>query len=267
MSGVALVWAANVRGLKPATKIVLIQLSDRHNKDTGRCDPSIKTLSDDCEMDRTTVMRHLTKLEELGLLTRVTRGREDGGRDKNSYILHMPKQEVTTVSEATATQVSLGVKSQNATGVKSQNDGGLSRNFGGVKSQSYATLTCKEPVSEPEEELSLFGEADQAESSDAQFESQFAEFWQAFPTGRKTDKPKAIVAFKKALDGKLRGVPKVDAATIIAAAKRYAASNPDPNFVPIPTTWLNGARWDQWPEVSDLPRRSLLGPQWGEVVR
>ena len=66
MSAIALIWAANVRGLKPATKIVLIQLSERHNKDTGLCNPSIKTLAEDCEMDRTTVMRHIDILEGLG---------------------------------------------------------------------------------------------------------------------------------------------------------------------------------------------------------
>ncbi len=32
MSGMALIWAANVKGLKPAAKIVLIQLADFHNK-------------------------------------------------------------------------------------------------------------------------------------------------------------------------------------------------------------------------------------------
>jgi len=36
MSGMALIWAANVKGLKPAAKIVLIQLADFHNKETGQ---------------------------------------------------------------------------------------------------------------------------------------------------------------------------------------------------------------------------------------
>lgn len=40
MSGMALIWAANVKGLKPAAKIVLIQLADFHNKETGQCYPS-----------------------------------------------------------------------------------------------------------------------------------------------------------------------------------------------------------------------------------
>ena len=33
MSGMALIWAANVKGLKLAAKIVLIQLADFHNKE------------------------------------------------------------------------------------------------------------------------------------------------------------------------------------------------------------------------------------------
>ena len=41
MSGMALIWAANVKGLKPAAKIVLIQLADFHHKETGQCNDEI----------------------------------------------------------------------------------------------------------------------------------------------------------------------------------------------------------------------------------
>jgi hypothetical protein len=62
MSGMALIWAANVKGLKPAVKIVLILLADFHNKETGQCNPSAKRLADDCEMGRATLFRHMTTL-------------------------------------------------------------------------------------------------------------------------------------------------------------------------------------------------------------
>ena len=79
MSGLALIWAANVKGLKPAAKIVLIQLADFHNKETGRCNPSAQRLADECEMGLTTLFRHMTTLEEYGLVTRHAHGDGDGG--------------------------------------------------------------------------------------------------------------------------------------------------------------------------------------------
>ena len=89
MSGIALIWAANVKGLKPAAKIVLIQLADFHNKETGQCNPSAQRLANECEMGRATLFRHMTTLEECGLVTRHARGDGDGGRGSNQYELHL----------------------------------------------------------------------------------------------------------------------------------------------------------------------------------
>lgn len=89
MSGMALIWAANVKGLKPAAKIVLIQLADFHNKETGQCNPSAQRLADECEMGRATLFRHMATLEECGLITRHARGDGDGGRGANQYELHL----------------------------------------------------------------------------------------------------------------------------------------------------------------------------------
>ena len=89
MSGIALIWAANVKSLKPAAKIVLIQLADFHNKETGQCNPSAQRLADECEMGRATLFRHMTTLEEYGLVTRHARGDGEGGRGSNQYELHL----------------------------------------------------------------------------------------------------------------------------------------------------------------------------------
>lgn len=71
MSHRATNWAIRQKGLKPATKIVLWHLADRHNPETG-CFPMQKTLAEDCEMSRSTLNLHLDKLEELGLIRRET---------------------------------------------------------------------------------------------------------------------------------------------------------------------------------------------------
>ncbi|WP_296428687.1 helix-turn-helix domain-containing protein [Yoonia sp.] len=70
MSHKATVWAIQQRGLKPATKIVLWFLCDRHNPDFG-CFPTQARLADDAEMSVSALNNHLTKLEELRLIHRV----------------------------------------------------------------------------------------------------------------------------------------------------------------------------------------------------
>lgn len=72
MSHHATNWAIQQRGLKPATKIVLWHLADRHNPDHG-CFPEQARLAADCEIGRTSLNAHLDELERLGLIRRVRR--------------------------------------------------------------------------------------------------------------------------------------------------------------------------------------------------
>ncbi len=70
MSHVATKWALKLRGLKPATKIVLLNLADHHNAKTGQCNPMQETLAEECEMSRSTLNVHLAELERLTLIRR-----------------------------------------------------------------------------------------------------------------------------------------------------------------------------------------------------
>ena len=149
MSSVALIWAANVKGLKPAAKIVLIQLADFHNKETGQCNPSAKRLADECEMGRATLFRHMTTLEEYGLVTRHARGDGDGGRGSNQYELNLD----ITLGPSARTKGEGGgpdgVVSQNETGRNVSKKRGKSPNGEtGVVSNRDRNLTI-EPVKEP----------------------------------------------------------------------------------------------------------------------
>ncbi|WEX10321.1 helix-turn-helix domain-containing protein [Chelativorans sp. AA-79] len=72
MSHHATNWAIQQRGLKPATKIVLWHLCDRHNPDEG-CFPSQDRLAHDCEISRSALNEHLKILEAKGLLRREQR--------------------------------------------------------------------------------------------------------------------------------------------------------------------------------------------------
>lgn len=70
MSHAATNWAIAQRGLKPATKIVLWLLCDRHNPDYG-CFPTQARLAEDAEMSISTLNDHLATLERLGLMRRI----------------------------------------------------------------------------------------------------------------------------------------------------------------------------------------------------
>ena len=85
MSHQATNWAFAQRGLKPATKIVLLQLADRHNPDFG-CFPSQGTLAKDCEMSERAIRNHLEILEDLGLIEREKRIK-DGRYTSTRYLL------------------------------------------------------------------------------------------------------------------------------------------------------------------------------------
>ena len=102
MSHNATNWAIQQRGLKPATKIVLWHLCDRHNPDMG-CFPSLGRLAEDCEMSRRSVQDHLRILVEKGLVKVSKMARRKGQLPLNSYILgfefdlgqNLPKEGVT----------------------------------------------------------------------------------------------------------------------------------------------------------------------------
>lgn len=81
----------------------------------------------------------------------------------------------------------------------------------------------------------------------------FAEFWMAYP--RRIGKGQATKAWATAMK---RGA---DPRNVVAAAAVFARScaGKDPKFIPHPTTWLNGERYDDEPEAGQVdpvePRR------------
>ena len=81
--------AMKQQGLKAASKIVLYWLADHYNQSSGECFPSLKTLAEECEMGRSTLIRHLNELEEAGLIKRSARVRENGSQTSTAYVLHL----------------------------------------------------------------------------------------------------------------------------------------------------------------------------------
>src|SRR4030095_3986241 len=88
MSIRAINWAFNQKVGSMATKIILIKLADNAN-DEGFCWPSLDYVSEKCECDKTTVKRHIKRLEELNLV-HIQHRNQDNTNLSNYYHLNLP---------------------------------------------------------------------------------------------------------------------------------------------------------------------------------
>lgn len=87
MSHVATNWAFSLKDLRPAEKLLLLVLADRHNPDRG-CFPSQDRLADEACISRASVNDNLARLEERGLIRRQQQICERTKRQQNTrYIL------------------------------------------------------------------------------------------------------------------------------------------------------------------------------------
>ena len=81
--------AWKVTGLTPREKVVLLALADCMNATTGMCFPSARRLSEMTGIHDRSVWRVLGLLEEKGLITRINRELDRGGKSSNRYLLHL----------------------------------------------------------------------------------------------------------------------------------------------------------------------------------
>jgi DNA-binding transcriptional MocR family regulator len=78
-------WALDQEGLHHKDKFVLVALANRANSDTGLCCPSLNRIADDTALSRSTVIRSLAALEDMGYIQKVSRHRENGSSTSNEY--------------------------------------------------------------------------------------------------------------------------------------------------------------------------------------
>src|SRR5262245_61848022 len=88
---------------------------------------------------------------------------------------------------------------------------------------------------------------------------EFDAFWAAYPNGRKKGKAAVFDLFKKITTGAHKKL-RASAATLIDGARRYAATSPDPEYVPLPATWLNQGRWMDDTPAATAPRQWWQDP-------
>lgn len=225
MSMESMVKAMKTKVGNPLRKLVLIKLADNAN-DLGEAWPSYQHIADQCEIDRSTVRRHIKALEAQGLL-RIEHRDGPKGNSSNLYLL---------------TLSGVGPKSPPPVGTEST--GGGTPPTGGVGTESTRTSHSFEPVIEPKP----MGEFDPLEG--------FALFWKLYP--RKVQKAKAQAAWEK-----LDVTPEM-LSVITASLARQVSSidwlKSNGQFIPHPTTWLHGKRWEDelTPATHGKPESSFV---------
>jgi hypothetical protein len=176
MSHKATVWAIQLRGLKPATKIVLWFLCDRHNPDFG-CFPTQARLAGDAEMSISALNEHLARLEELRLIHRVrTHDPRTHKRQATRYILGFEEGFPQEPTPETGHGLEGTEEEQSADPTPESGDGAIS-GFSPKPSPDFAqshlrnpeTNLVREPLSKPVKE------EEDAQARDSDFDQFFEE--------------------------------------------------------------------------------------------
>lgn len=159
MSHRATIWAIQQRGLKPATKLVLWFLCDRHNPDFG-CFPTQARLADDAEMSISSLNDHLALLERAGLIRRIrSHDPRTHRRQATRYILGFedgfdqePTPDIGDGSSGTEEEHSVGPTPESGHGAISGFSAKPSPDFAESHLRNPETNLVREPLSKPVKE-------------------------------------------------------------------------------------------------------------------
>ncbi len=229
--------AMKQKGLKPAAKIVLYWLADHHNEGTDLCFPSLKTLADECEMNKSTLIRHLDALEEAGLIERDKRNRENGSCASNSYMLTL-----TPVAECNhpcrKTQQAPVAKRNRHTNLGNTNLGNepslAHRDAAGECAQQDLLPALSDQIGLVQSKSPYLGGLDDGCET---IDDEFAIVWKHYP--RKVDKQDARTAWVKARKTNTFETIAKPLGVFIRVQK-----SSDISKIPYLTTWLNKKRWE-----------------------
>ena len=220
-------WAVKQDVSNSGAKLVLLLLANHTNGHTGQCNPSQSLLAKECCMGVSTLRRHLADLEESGFIS-VVHQFSDNMKRPNQYIVNF--QENTQKSTGDQNR---SIDTPNWRYPTSKSDGPLPPNRmieTGIKNSNRTNTIV---------------------GQDNFF---FDIFWKAYP--RKTNKTFAKRVFDKIkVDGQL--LQKMIQA--INAQKQSVWKDKDPQYIPHPSTWLNGERWEDEVAVAAQPRNGLAG--------
>lgn len=202
MSFTAMAWASKQKVNTASQKLVLLMLAN-YADDEDKCWPSKKTLADVCCLSKAAICSNIVKLEEGGFLS-------------------VEKREGTS----SIIRLNTGVHKADR-GCPSNGQGVSSRKTGGVQpmdtnlSYTLSTETITETIS---------------------VDSEFEEFWAAYPSRSPHANPKKPAKLKYAAIRKQN----VSHETIVNAAKAYAIAmlGRDTLYIAQAVTWLNQRRFE-----------------------
>lgn len=231
MSMELMVKAMKTKVGNPLRKLVLIKLADNAS-DQGECWPSYQHIADQCEIDRSTVRKHIKHLEMQGLV-RIENREGPKGNSSNLYRITLCRP-----------------VGPNSTPVGPESTGVGPQPTGGVGPESTRTSHSSEPVKEPVK----------PKVADAPDSVAFDRFWAIYP--RKVGKSAAEKAWAKI---------KVTADLFDRMAASLAAwavstdwTKDGGQFIPHASTWLNGKRWeDELPAPAGASQASARRPASG----
>ncbi|WP_085710874.1 MULTISPECIES: helix-turn-helix domain-containing protein [unclassified Pseudomonas] len=190
----------------PLRKLVLIKLADNAS-DIGECWPSYQHIADQCEIDRSTVRKHIKQLEAQGFL-RIENREGPKGNSTNLYFLN------------------LWAVGQKSTPIGSESTGVGPQPTGGVGPESTRTSHSSEPDNEPK-------------SMGTDSMEGFDQFWKLYPK-KKSRKDAAKAWAKLKPNEELRQ-------TLITVLGSHCISEDwtkdGGRYIPNAATWLNGERW------------------------
>ncbi|MEJ5903812.1 helix-turn-helix domain-containing protein [Pseudomonas kermanshahensis] len=231
MSMELMVKAMKTKVGNPLRKLVLIKLADNAN-DMGECWPSYQHIADQCEIGRSTVKVHIRELEKSGLLRREFRRK---GELNQSNVFHLDLE---------------GRAAPALGGGAGDNPPGAGDNPGGGAGAAPRTSHSSEPVKEPVK----------PKVADAPDSVAFDRFWAIYP--RKVGKSAAEKAWAK-IKVTIDLFDRM-AASLAAWAVSTDWTKDGGQYIPHPSTWLNGKRWeDELPAPAGASQASARRPACG----
>lgn len=213
------------------TLLVLLALADSADDKLRSCFPGIESLAHKARLSERQVKRAIAELCEVGIIS--------VERNASPY-----KTNLYTVR-----QIETWPRGDNMSPTPEASDVTFATTGGDTHVPSDGTPMSPKPLVTSDQPSDLFGSSEPQSQREVKIEEDRAmEFWEAYPRcKRKTDRIDALKVFRRIVAGKHRDIPKTDPEIIIAAVRRYAQAGDDPEYMPLPTTWLNNARWEQYP--------------------
>lgn len=216
--------------LSATQKLCLLVLAEWADPDGTNCRPAMETIADKASVNEKSVRRAMDAAAPLGWFARHHR-RSNKGWKQFEYTLSIPDAADSVSCRSVDVPDIESTPSEPSTGL----------------SVLMQRTLCPDVPDTESDDLSITYPRPSKEQKHVQSEliapvgSRFDEFWKAYP--RKVNKADAQKAWKtKKLDS--------IAETIIAAVVARVADPgqwSDPQYIPHPTTYLNGARWeDEW---------------------